>query len=155
MSMLPDLLHDLSKGEKRLLLGLFDERLYESGEILCKEGDRGGSCFFLLDGAVQILKNVPGGRQQIIARLESGDLFGHIALIDGQCRSATCRAAGRTRVYELNRAHFDQLFESESTFAYKIQDAIASAVERQVLKASEYLTGLLVDELTDSREVDA
>ena len=142
---------ELSDEEQKLFLSVLQERIYRDGEIICQEGESGSSCYILIEGMVEVVKNIPGeNKKQVIANLEPEALFGQISLIDGRRRSATCRAVGKVTVFELERKDFDCMFENESVLAFKIQDEIAKAVGHQVLKACQILRSLLSRDMTDS-----
>lgn len=101
-------------------------------ETLFEEGDPSPCCYVILDGKIEVYLKLPNGRQDRVAVLGSGALVGHMALIDNQARSATCKAGvQQVRLLELGREDFDRLFWDNSSFAFKIIDRLArDLVER-------------------------
>lgn len=92
---------------------------------LFSEGESARGCYVVLGGEVEVLKTI-GEKQEPLAILTAGALVGHLSLVDGKPRSATCRAGlGGARVVELGRDEFDLLFRARSPFAFKILDQIA------------------------------
>ncbi|MFW5832666.1 MAG: cation:proton antiporter [Pseudomonadota bacterium] len=73
------------------------------GERLIRRGDHGEAMFFIVDGAVSV--QWPGGRRT----LGPGDVFGEIALLTGQRRTADVVALGYVQYLELRRADFRRL----------------------------------------------
>ncbi len=88
-----------------LLKGLPDEELHAlvevmkglkagPGDHLFNEGDEEDKFFFVTEGAVEIVKAVPGGGEEKLAVRRAGDVFGEMALLNDAPRSATARAVG-------------------------------------------------------------
>lgn len=99
---------------------------YEPGEIIFREGDEGRHVYVIKSGVVEVLQKRPDHTEQVIARLQPGDHFGEIALIQKAPRTATIRTATAVQVYRMNpngfvalytnlpgfRGHFQQVMES-------------------------------------------
>ncbi len=66
---------------------------WELGEIVFEEGDQGDRCYVLHSGAVRVLRRFPDGRRITLARLGPENIFGELALFNGERRSATVQAA--------------------------------------------------------------
>jgi CRP/FNR family transcriptional regulator, cyclic AMP receptor protein len=95
------------------------------GAIICTEGEQGDAAYFILSGAVRVLRS-----GQPLARLVPGEVFGMVALMDGGPRSATCVADGPTRLLRLAQADFETLFSSGNRFAFQLVEGMA----RQLVK---------------------
>ncbi len=117
---------DLSEAELETLQKFARVHRCDAYQTLFEEGDASPSCYVILDGKIEVYLKLPNGRQERVAVLGSGALVGHMALIDNQPRSATCKAGVRqVRLLELVREDFDRLFWDNSTFAFKIIDRLA------------------------------
>lgn len=80
-----------------------ERRIYNSGEILCKEGERGDSAFFIKRGSVSVLKRQCQADYKI-AILGARNLVGEMTLYgDKTRRSATIKANTETVVMVLER----------------------------------------------------
>ncbi len=126
--------------ERNVLDRILNERRAEHGYEFLLEGDSAqslsASMFIVLDGAVQVLS---GGDVEL-RRLGPGNVFGTMALLDRERdRSATCRAAGPTRVAELPRVAYDQLVRSQAGVAAKFKMLVA----RQLARDLRHLTELV------------
>ncbi|MGP1384946.1 MAG: EAL domain-containing protein [Thainema sp.] len=62
-----------------------------SGDTLFQEGEQGDFAYILEEGEIDIIANIHG-KKHTLNRLETGVLFGELALIDGRPRSATAIA---------------------------------------------------------------
>jgi diguanylate cyclase len=79
------------------LAGSASQRLLESGEVLFREGEIGHEAFLVESGTVEIYVERPEGRR-VLALLGADDLFGELALIGDQTRSASACATATTRL---------------------------------------------------------
>ena len=93
------------------------------GTILFVEGSEGGSCFVVVKGAVAVSLDV-AGRQELLARLLPGSIFGQVSLIDGEPRSATCSIQKDAILLELDRPACARLLASDSPLALKLLGAL-------------------------------
>jgi CRP-like cAMP-binding protein len=64
------------------------------------EGGPGGSCFIIVSGNVDVTVRVRG-RQQLLAQLPGGSIFGQVSLITGEARTATCSMPNDGIILEL------------------------------------------------------
>jgi len=111
---------------------------YQDGQVIFKEGDNGDWIYVVDEGEVEISKNVSGQRI-VIETLREGDVFGDIAYIDKQPRSATASAKGPTVVGIIDRDFFDTEFNKISadfqkilrTVAFRLRKVTQSSVEAQ------------------------
>ncbi len=85
---------------------------FEPNETICREGDRGDWLYVVLDGEVEVLREVEGQGAVPLRRLGPGDCFGEIALISDRPRSATVRSLTGVNVLAVDRDAFHALFSS-------------------------------------------
>jgi CRP/FNR family transcriptional regulator, cyclic AMP receptor protein len=88
------------------LARLMQRRTYRRGEIIFHKGDPGTSLYCIARGQVKIVLPSETGEEAVIAVLETGDLFGELALFDGLPRSATMETLAETEVLLLRREDF-------------------------------------------------
>ena len=58
------------------------------GATIASKGDPGTSLFAVISGTVKISVSSPDGRNAILNLIGPGEIFGEVALLDGQSRSA-------------------------------------------------------------------
>ena len=98
----------------------------EHGEVLVAQGDVADELYLLLDGQLEVAIGTGDG-EQTLTRLEPGSTVGEIALLAGDERSATVRAAGPCRVVAVSERGFRRLLTEHPAQA----EALAKrAVER-------------------------
>ncbi|MFN3076791.1 MAG: Crp/Fnr family transcriptional regulator [Alphaproteobacteria bacterium] len=86
----------------------FERKLFYAGQTIFKEGQVGHEAFVVQRGAVQILKRDALGKDVVLAELHDRALFGEMALIDDQPRSATARALNDTVCLVIKESDFKQ-----------------------------------------------
>jgi PPM family protein phosphatase len=98
---------DLSYQEMLQIMPITYERRALPGDRIIAEGDDGEELFLLLDGACDVQTNGIS-----IARVEAGQVFGELALVDRRPRSATVIATSTCRLLVLRRTDFEELTRS-------------------------------------------
>jgi len=83
---------------------------FEPNETIFREGDWGDSLYIILDGEVEITRDVPGRGDVPLARLGCGECFGEMGLVRQMPRSATVRTVTRVNVLAMDRYAFQALF---------------------------------------------
>ncbi|UCD38314.1 MAG: Crp/Fnr family transcriptional regulator [Fidelibacterota bacterium] len=94
-------------------MSFMEERLkrqIKKGEVIFQDGKPGQSMFIVLEGQVEISKML-GDQKTILAKLGAGSIFGEMAIIDSQPRSATATAATNTILLEISREMFRSRLE--------------------------------------------
>lgn len=81
-------------------------RALSAHETLFQKGDRGDGLYGVLKGRIAITAESIDGRMIILNVLERGEIFGEIALIDDQARSADAKAMEATDLFHIHRDHF-------------------------------------------------
>lgn len=88
-----------------------ETRSYDSGEVLFREGDIGDKFYVLLSGIVGVYKMADDGSEKLLVKLNSGQCFGELALIEKKVRAATIIAEGPIKVMSIDGAKFLELYE--------------------------------------------
>jgi NADH:ubiquinone reductase (H+-translocating) len=83
---------------------------FEPNETIFREGDWGDSLYIIVDGEVEITRDVPGRGDVPFARLGRGECFGEMGLVRQMPRSATVRTVTRVNVLAIDRHAFQALF---------------------------------------------
>jgi CRP-like cAMP-binding protein len=73
------------------------------GQLVLRQGDAGDTLFLVADGELRVFVNTPAGDKDV-ARLFENTLFGEMALITGQPRTASVAAAGDADVIGVSKA---------------------------------------------------
>lgn len=110
--------------------------LYEKGDVIFRQGDLGDKMFIIQSGAVEIFKS-EGRSETFLGILEKGDLLGEMALFDGQPRSASARAIGRTRLLPFTRNSLEKRLRQDPGVALHILRALTAKILRTTKRLRE------------------
>ena len=80
---------------------------WEEGKELCAEGEAANNMFIILKGQVRVSRKAPTGKDKVLVVLEAPTMIGHMALVDGSQRSATCTAVGKVGAISFDQEIFD------------------------------------------------
>ena len=93
---------------------------YPDGGIIFIKGDRGECAYAVQSGRVEIRE---AGR--VIEALEPGELFGEMALIDQEPRSASAVAIGPVELVAVDLGTFNALVRADPDFATTVMRLMA------------------------------
>ena len=85
----------------------FPRRSYDTGDVICREGEHGEAAFILVEGSCRIEKDTPNGTQPL-QRIGPGAVFGEMAILTQGPRLATVVAAEPTTVLVVTAQSLEQ-----------------------------------------------
>jgi len=100
------------------------------GRTLVEKGSRSTDVFFLLEGRAKVLLYSSSGREVCVHNIGPGDIFGDIAVLDGEPRSASIIASSELRVAVMRAKDFMTCLESSPAAGIWLARALASGVRR-------------------------
>ena len=92
---------------------------YSAGEKIFGQGDLGTEMFIIQDGEVEIVKHI-GGQSHVLSRLEKGDFFGEMAVLEALPRTADAIAVTEVKVVAINGSRFDEMLRKNPEVAVRI-----------------------------------
>ena len=92
---------------------------YTAGQTIFGQGDLGTEMFIIQEGEVQIIKHL-GGQSHILSRLEKGDFFGEMAVLEALPRTAEARAVTDVKLVAINGSRFDEMLRRNPEVAVRI-----------------------------------
>lgn len=122
------LLQPLAPLERARLLGRLPQRKYADGQMIFGQGDQGSSLMLVVEGRVRIGTMSREGRELILAIVETGELFGELALLDGKERSADAVAFGNCVVVALDRRDLLPLLREWPDTAMRLLEFVCGRV---------------------------
>jgi len=118
------------------ILNITEVRDYQPGDVLMTENEPGNELMLILDGQVKLEK-----KGSFITTLEPGQHLGEMALVDRSPRSASARAATRTRVIVLKRPDFVAIIRKEAPLAVKLLWSFVHVLNERLRKTTAELSG--------------
>jgi CRP-like cAMP-binding protein len=101
--------HGLRQKDFVHLVQALDDRTYLKGETLFNEGDVGRALFIVDSGDVQLLRKDDSGKDNPLAEVRPGEIFGEMALLEEMPRTAGAQALEKTKVYLLYKNKLERL----------------------------------------------
>ncbi|HPB73235.1 MAG TPA: Crp/Fnr family transcriptional regulator [Phycicoccus sp.] len=102
----------------------------ERGDILFHEGDQGDRLFIIGEGKIKLGRTSADGRENLLAILGPGEMFGELSLFDPGTRTATATAVAETQVLALSTEQLREYLASRPQVALTLLAALARRLRR-------------------------
>jgi CRP/FNR family transcriptional regulator, cyclic AMP receptor protein len=116
---------------------LLDDRLFEKfgveyapNEIIFCEFEPGNEFYFIQSGQVKIVKII-NNTEKTLDILESGEIFGEMAILEEEPRSASVIAVGNVKLFRFHRDNFETILHGNPQLAYKLLMIFAKRIYDQ------------------------
>ena len=130
----------LSAQELRLLATYSAEEHFPPNAMIFAEGESGDTLHIVVDGAVRISRMAPGMGEECLAILGRGEVFGEMALIDGQPRSADARAHRQgCTVFSISRSLLEEVLSMDPDAAVQFLGLLCRLLCRRIRAMNERL----------------
>jgi membrane protein len=106
------------------LLSKFTRRL-KAGEVLFEEGDESYDVYYIEDGTMSII--IDGKK---MGSVSAGEIFGEMAHITGERRSATLKAEEDTRLIVLSPYEFDEIMKDSHVLSRRVMSTLCGRLRR-------------------------
>jgi CRP/FNR family transcriptional regulator, cyclic AMP receptor protein len=128
---------DLGADELQRISNLCHTQHMTSGEVLFQKGDPGNALFGVRRGQVRIETGATDGSRLTLNFMGPGDLFGEVAVLDGQSRTADATAGEASELFVLRREDFLGHLEREPKVAIKIIQLLCQRIRWQSERMEE------------------
>ncbi|MBN1867410.1 cyclic nucleotide-binding domain-containing protein [Candidatus Sumerlaeota bacterium] len=132
---------------------------FAQGETVFREGDAGDTLYICRQGEFVVLKEMGWGQREL-RRIGPGEMFGEMAPISSETRSATLRAVRPSQCLAVDERAFNDLLQKEPGFANRILALLSRRLResdeiagRDLLRAHQALIVSLA-QLAESRDPD-
>ncbi|HEY5610522.1 MAG TPA: cyclic nucleotide-binding domain-containing protein [Thermoanaerobaculia bacterium] len=116
---------------------------FSAGDVIFREGDLGTEMFIIQEGEVEISKKIRG-ETHVLSRLEKGDFFGEMAVMESSPRSADAIAHSEVKLLAINGSRFDEMIRKNPEIAVRIIRKYAKRL-REANRLLDKLAGQSVD----------
>jgi CRP/FNR family transcriptional regulator len=99
-------------------------RRFEAGEVVFQEGDEGTTCYIVRSGQARAIRGHPDGRSITLAHFAPGDIFGEMAMFDGERRSATVETTEATEAIAILSTDMHRLLREHPDISVKLMSAL-------------------------------
>ncbi len=116
---------------------------FSEGERIFSQGELGTEMFIIQEGVVEIIKHI-AGESHLLSRLEKGDFFGEMAILEAMPRTADAVAVTDVKVVAINGSRFDEMLRKNPEVAVRIIRKYSKRL-REANSLLEKLVGREVD----------
>jgi CRP/FNR family transcriptional regulator, cyclic AMP receptor protein len=133
------LLRHLSREELRRLAATTTLSNHSPGAVIFQKGDPGDSMMAVIRGRVKICSHSIEGKELVLNIVNRGGLFGEIALLDGEPRTADAIALEESDLLVLERSKFQPFLRESPDLALRL----LAVVCKRLRETSEHLEDTL------------
>jgi len=101
---------------------------FEAGQVIFERGDPSDFMYGIMDGVVEIRVG-----DHVLETLTGGHVFGELALLDDEPRSATALAKTECRVVQVGAPGFHEMIALYPEFALDVMRTMANRLRRQTI----------------------
>ncbi len=124
------LLAGLNESATSDLLGSMNPIHMERGDVLFHEGDPGDRLYVIAEGKVKLGRTSSDGRENLLAILGPGEMFGELSLFDPGPRTATATAVAETQLVGLGTEELHAYLTTHPQVALTLLAALARRLRR-------------------------
>jgi len=99
-----------------------------AGTTIFEKGDPGASLFAVLRGTVRISNRSADGKDAVLNMITAGGIFGEIALLDGQPRTADALAVSECELMQIDRRDFVPLLTEDPEIALRLIEILCGRI---------------------------
>ena len=114
-------------------------RSYPAGSVLCREDEIETIFYMILEGEVEVTKNINQAEARLLKTLGPGDFFGEMGIIHNAPRAATVTAKTDLVVLELDKASFDNVLKHSASVSLAMVREISNRLRENDEMAIEDL----------------
>ncbi|MBT5078120.1 MAG: Crp/Fnr family transcriptional regulator [Candidatus Marinimicrobia bacterium] len=129
---------DLSEEELEKVANLCTPRTYPKNSMIILEEEFGDTVFGIIGGTVKITRVNDEGKEVILALLGQGELFGELAVLDGEARSANALAQEKCLLLAFPKGEFLNLLKTN----FKISFALMGELAKRLRKSDQQIEAL-------------
>ncbi len=114
----------LSNEQRKGLIEQFKSREVGAAENILEEGQKGDGLYMLLSGKAEVSRTLEG-KEQVLAHLKEGDVFGEMSLLNNGLVSASIKALRKSIVLKLPKRRFSEILSTHPQLLAHISDLSA------------------------------
>jgi CRP/FNR family transcriptional regulator, cyclic AMP receptor protein len=111
----------------------------ERGDVLFHEGDQGDRLYVIREGKIKLGRTSSDGRENLLAILGPGEMFGELSLFDPGPRTATATAVAETQLIGLGHESLEEFLATRP----KVASTLLAALARRLRRTNENLADLV------------
>ena len=121
---------ELSDKECSSLQKFFKPRNYLKNSMIILEEEYGDLVFVVQTGTIKITRVNDEGKEVILALLGPGEIFGELAILDGEARSANALAQENCQLLAINKEDFLEILKNNFSVSYNLMCELAKRLRK-------------------------
>ena len=138
-----NLFEDFNEFEINILANFLSAYQADSGTVLFHEGNHAGYMCFLIEGSLEVYKEVAFSQKKKLAEIRAGKSIGEMSVIDNRPNSATVVVGNPSILIFLSRHDLQMIAQSEPQLAIKLLWHLANLLSQRL----RHTSGRLIDRL--------
>lgn len=133
----------MEDSERRAILASMAKVELNRGEVLFDEGENGDRLYIIEEGKIKLGSSSGDGRENLLAILGPGEMFGELSLFDPGPRSLSASAVSDSILYELEHSALVAAIDENPGLASHLLTALA----RRLRRTNEALADLVFSDV--------
>lgn len=113
------------------------ERTYKKGQLIFYQGDPAEALFVVIEGRIKVVVVNEEGDEMLLVTLQPVDVFGEVALIDGEPRSASAETLEPARLLVLTRTTFLEALKESPAMSESLLRSLGAVLRRLTEQAAD------------------
>ena len=101
--------------------------VYRDGEVIVKQGEVGDCMYIIQQGTADVIRT-EDGESTVVDTMQSGELFGEMAIVENTVRSSTVKARGTVRAITIDRKSFLRRIQEDPSLAISVLEVLCHRV---------------------------
>jgi CRP/FNR family transcriptional regulator len=102
-------------------------KVYQDGEAIVRQGEVGDCMYVIQEGQVEVMAEKDDKEVRLMV-LDTGELFGEMAIVEHEVRMATVRALGQVRVLTIDQKNFLRRIHEDPSLAWRIVQTMSRRI---------------------------
>jgi sulfate permease, SulP family len=111
-------------------------RAYSKGDLVFREGETSDELYVIAKGSASVRLHLGAGSETRLITFSPGTIFGELALLDQEARSASVEADDELVCYVLTRERFDELTRRHPAIAIKVLTNLGRELSSRLRRAN-------------------
>jgi SulP family sulfate permease len=128
--------------DREVFLGYCDFKQFESGDMLCHEGELSDAVYFVNSGSFDVIKPLDSKPGRRLAKISVGAMVGEMALYTGMARTASIQATVASSAYILSKLALARMRAELPELVTRFEHMVIRKVSESLARSNQLVTTL-------------
>jgi hypothetical protein len=134
-----ELLRGLAADGLERIQRILERRHFDAGAVAVRRGDVADELFLITQGEMSVTLDLPSGERRRLATLSSGMVFGELAIMNRERRTADVRADSAVECYAISADDLDELGRADPAVKCVLLENLLRVVGRLARRMTDEL----------------